>query len=107
MMKSLAGLVVAIGLVVASAQTALAQTGSMQSGAMSSSMAMPKCASGDSVVGVNTQTKMYMTQSQMQAKSAGMTASQKAAMMQQHHVKMMCKSQATAMGAKPMTTPAL
>ena len=105
MMKSLAGLVVAISLLLVGAQTVRAQTGSMQSGAMSSSMAMPKCASGDSVVGVNTQTKMYMTQSQMQAKSAGMTASQKAAMMQKNHVKMMCKSQATAMGAKPMTPP--
>lgn len=109
-MKSLAGLVVAITLMLAGAQAAYAQTGSMQSGSMqsgsmSSSMAMPKCASGDPVVGVNTSTKMYMTQAQMQAKSAGMTPSQKTAMMQQNHVKLMCKSQATAMGAKAMTPP--
>lgn len=103
-MKSLAGLVVAITLMLAGAQAVFAQTGSMQSGSMSS-MAMPKCASGDPVVGVNTSTKMYMTQAQMQAKSAGMTPSQKSAMMQQNHVKLMCKSQATAMGAKPMTPP--
>jgi hypothetical protein len=72
---------------------------------MSSSMAMPKCASGDSVVGVNMTTKIYMTQTQMQAKSAGMTAAQKQAMMKKNNVKLMCKSQATAMGAK-MATPA-
>jgi hypothetical protein len=103
-MKSLTGLAVAIGLLLAGAQAVQAQTGSMQSGA-ASSMAMPKCASGDSVVGVNTTTKTYMTQSQMQAKSAGMTPSEKAAMMQKNHVKLMCKSQATAMGAKAATPP--
>jgi hypothetical protein len=72
---------------------------------MSSSMAMPKCASGDAVVGVNMTTKMYMTQTQMQAKSAGMTPAQKEAMMKKNNVKLMCKSQATGMGAK-MATPA-
>jgi hypothetical protein len=66
---------------------------------------MPKCASGDSVVGVNMTTKMYMTQAQMKAKSAGMTPEQKQAMMKKNNVKLMCKSQAAAMGAKPMTTP--
>ena len=103
-MKYLAGLVAVAGLLLAGAQAAIAQTGSMQSGAMSS-MAMPKCASGDSVVGVNTMTKTYMTQAQMQAKSAGMTPSQKAAMMQKNHVKLMCKSQAMSMGAKMATAP--
>jgi hypothetical protein len=103
-MKSLTGLAVAIGLLLAGAQAVQAQTGSMQSGAMSS-MAMPKCASSDPVVGVNMTTKMYMTQAQMQAKSAGMTPSQKAAMMQKNHVKLMCKSQATSMGAKAATPP--
>jgi hypothetical protein len=71
----------------------------------SSMMAMPKCASGDSVVGVNMTTKMYMTEAQMKSKMAGMTADQKQAMMKKNNVKMMCKSQATAMGAKMMTTP--
>ena len=100
-----AGLALAIGMLVAYAQPVAAQSGSMQSGSMASSMAMPKCASGDSVVGVNTMTKMYMTQAQMQAKSTGMTPSQKAAMMSKNHVKLMCKSQAVSMGAKMMTPP--
>jgi hypothetical protein len=69
---------------------------------MASSMAMPKCASTDSVVGVNMTTKMYMTQAQMKAKSAGLTPAQKQAMMKKNNVKLMCKSQATSMGAKPM-----
>jgi hypothetical protein len=68
-------------------------------------MAMPKCASGDPVVGVNMTTKMYMTQAQMKTKTAGMSMAQKEAMMKKHNVKMMCKSQATAMGAKMMTAP--
>jgi hypothetical protein len=78
------------------------QIASAQSNMMSS---MPKCAAGDSVVGVNTATKMYMTGAQMKAASANLTPEQKQAMMQKNHVKLMCKSQATAMGAKPMTKP--
>ncbi|HET6276323.1 MAG TPA: hypothetical protein VFE16_10380 [Candidatus Cybelea sp.] len=46
-----------------------------------------------------------MTQAQMKTKMAGMTMAQKEAMMKKHNVKMMCKSQATAMGAKMMTAP--
>jgi hypothetical protein len=69
---------------------------------MSKSMMMPTCASGDPVVGVNTNTKMYLTHDQMKMKSAGMTAMQKQAMMEKNHVKLMCKSKAEAMGAKPM-----
>ncbi len=74
---------------------------------MSSSghMMMPKCASGDSVVGVNMTKKMYMTQAQMKTKMAGMTADQKQAMMKKNNVKMMCKSQADAMGATMMKPP--
>jgi hypothetical protein len=64
-------------------------------------MSMPKCASGDAVVGVNMTTKVYMTQSQMKAKSAGMTMAQKEAMMKKNNVKMMCQSAAVKMGAKP------
>lgn len=90
------GLILTVGILFASALPTIAQ------GSMSSSMpAMPKCAAGDPVVGVNMTTKMYMTQSQMMAKSSGMTQSQKQAMMAKNHVKMMCKSQADAMGAKP------
>jgi hypothetical protein len=94
-----AGLVLTVGILLAGALPSVAQstTPSMQ--------AMPKCAAGDSVVGVNTTTKMYMTKSQMMAKSAGMSQSEKQAMMAKHHVKMMCKSEATAMGAKPMNSP--
>ncbi len=70
---------------------------------MSAAMAMPKCAAGDPVVGVNMNSKMYMTGDQMKAKSAGMSSAQKQAMMQKNHVKMMCKSKADAMGMKPST----
>jgi hypothetical protein len=97
-MKTIAtGLLFGAFLMFAGAQPTLAQ-------GMASAM-MPSCASGDSVVGVNMTTKMYMTQAQMKAKSAGMTMEQKKAMMKKNNVKMMCKSQATAMGAKPMTAP--
>ncbi|HEY1680939.1 MAG TPA: hypothetical protein VGF98_04835 [Candidatus Tumulicola sp.] len=91
--------------VVLSSHVALAQTSgsSMQSSSMMSSM--PKCASGDSVVAVNTSTKMYMTMAQVKAATANMTPAQKQAMMAKNHAKMMCTSQATAMGAKPMTKP--
>ncbi len=84
-------------------QPGYAQSSMSSSGSMMSSM--PKCASGDSVVGVNMTTKMYMTQSEMKSKMAGMTTAQKEAAMKKNNVKMMCKSQATAMGAKMMTTP--
>jgi hypothetical protein len=98
-MKNIAvGLLLGACFVVVSTQPSLAQS------SMTSSMAMPKCASTDSVVGVNMTTKMYMTQAQMKAKSAGMTMAQKQAMMKKNNVKLMCKSQAVSMGAKPMTT---
>jgi hypothetical protein len=93
MRTSLTVLALGACLMAASVQPASAQ-------GMASAM-MPKCASGDSVVGVNMTTKMYMTQAQMKAKSAGMTPEQKQAMMKKNNVKLMCKSQATAMGAKP------
>jgi hypothetical protein len=95
----------ALAAIVLSSHVALAQTSgsSMQSSSMMSSM--PKCASGDSVVAVNTSTKMYMTMAQVKAATANMTPAQKQAMMAKNHAKMMCKSQATAMGAKPMTKP--
>lgn len=95
-MKTIAAsLLLVIGAVLVSVQPSLAQS--------APSSMMPKCASGDSVVGVNMTTKMYMTQAQMQAKSAGMTPAQKQAMMKKNNVKLMCKSQATSMGAKPAT----
>jgi hypothetical protein len=94
-----AGLLLGACLAFVSTQPSLAQS------SMSSSMAMPKCASGDSVVGVNMTTKMYMTQAQMKAKSAGMSSMEKQAMMKKNNVKMMCKSQAMSMGAKPMASP--
>jgi hypothetical protein len=92
----------AMSMFVVSMQPGNAQSSMSSSGSM---MTMPTCASGDSVVGVNMTTKMYMTQAQMKAKMAGMTMDQKQAMMKKNNVKMMCKSQATAMGAKMMTTP--
>jgi hypothetical protein len=76
---------------------------SMQSSSMM--MATPKCAAGDPVVGMNTMTKMYMTHDQMKAKMAGMSQSQMQAAMAKNHVKMMCQSQAKAMGGKMMAKP--
>jgi hypothetical protein len=94
------GLVLGIAMLMGGTQASLAQS------AMSSSMSsMPKCSASDPVVGVNMTTKMYMTKSQMMAKTAGMTPEQKQAMMAKNHIKMMCKSQAAAMGAKEMTKP--
>lgn len=95
------GIVLGMAMLMGSIQASLAQS------SMSSSMssAMPHCAASDPVVGVNMNTKMYMTRSQMMAKTSGMTAAQKQAMMEKNHVKMMCKSQATAMGAKMMSSP--
>jgi hypothetical protein len=96
------GLLIAMSMFFVSMQPSQAQSSMSSSNAM---MTMPKCASGDSVVGVNMTTKMYMTQAQMKTKMAGMTMAQKEAAMKKNNVKMMCKSQATAMGAKMMTTP--
>jgi hypothetical protein len=98
-----AGLLVAMGMFLVSVQPSLAQSAMSSSSSMSAMV--PKCASGDSVVGVNMTTKMYMTQAEMKSKMSGMTADQKMAMMKKNNVKLMCKSQATAMGAKMMTPP--
>ncbi len=83
---------------------ALAQTA--PSSMAPNAMAKPSCAAGDPMVGVNMNTKMYMTAAQMQAKSAGLTPDQKQAMMKKNNVQMMCKSKADAMGAKMMAAPA-
>jgi hypothetical protein len=98
-----AGLLMATSMFFVTMQPGYAQSSMSSSGSMMSSM--PKCASGDSVVGVNMTTKMYMTQSEMKSKMAGMTTAQKEAAMKKNNVKMMCKSQATAMGAKMMSAP--
>jgi hypothetical protein len=102
-MKTIAaGLLIAMGMFMVSMQPSYAQSSMSTSAPM---MAMPTCASGDSVVGVNMTKKMYMTQAQMKAKMSGMSMDQKQAMMKKNNVKMMCKSQADAMGAKMMTPP--
>ena len=95
-MRNATAILFCAGLLASAGQAGFADTAMMP--------AMPKCAAGDPVVGVNPATKMYMTQAQMQAKSAGLTPAQKQAMMQKSHVKLMCKSQADAMGAKMMKT---
>ena len=69
---------------------------------MHSSMMMPKCASGDPLVGVNTVNKTYMTHDQMKMKMAGMSDSQMHGMMMKHHMTMMCMSKAKSMGASMM-----
>jgi hypothetical protein len=97
------GFLLAAGMFMVSIQGAHAQSSMSSSNSMMA--AMPKCASGDPVVGVNMNTKMYMTASEMKTKMSGMTMAQKEAAMKKNNVKMMCKSQATAMGAKMMTPP--
>ena len=94
-------LLLASGMVAANVLPSAAD--SMQSSSMMTTM--PKCAAGDPVVGMNMMTKMYMTHDQMKAKMAGMTQSQMQAAMTKNHVKMMCQSQAKAMGGKMMTKP--
>jgi hypothetical protein len=94
-----ATLLFAAGAFVATAQPTFAAD------SMQSSMTMPKCASSDSIVGVNMTTKMYMTQAQMKMKMAGMSQSQMHATMTKNNIKMMCKSKADAMGAKMMKPP--
>lgn len=95
-------LLMAMGMLLVSMQPSQAQSSMSSSASM---MTMPKCASGDPVVGVNMTKKMYMTQAQMNTKMAGMTADQKQAMMKKNNVKMMCKSHAEAMGATMMKPP--
>lgn len=70
-----------------------------------SMMQKPTCASGDPVVGVNMTTKTYMTHDQMKAKmqASGMTKAQAHAALEKKNIKLMCKSQALKMGAKPGT----
>ncbi len=75
-----------------------AQTMQSSGGSM---MQKPQCKTGDPVVAVNTQKKMYMTADQVKAKMSGMSQEQKQMAMQKKHVKWMCKSDADAMGAKP------
>ena len=102
MKTAAAGLLIAMSMLFVSVQPSQAQTNMATSSPM---MTMPKCASADPVVGVNMMTKMYMTQSQMKSKMSGMSATEQEAMMKKHDVKMMCKSQADAMGAKMMKPP--
>jgi hydroxymethylglutaryl-CoA reductase len=92
----------AVGLFAAALRPSIAQD-SMQSSSMMTTM--PACASGDKVVAVNMNTKMYVTQDQMKKKTAGMSQPDVQAMMAKNHVKMMCRSQADAMGAKMATPP--
>jgi hypothetical protein len=107
-MKTLSAALFSFALVAVNASASFAQMTAapampdMKTPAMS---AMPACPANDPAVGVNTATKMYMTQAQMKAHTAGMTADQKAAMMKSHHVTMMCQSKAEAMGAKAMAAP--
>ena len=65
-------------------------------------MAMPTCKAGDPVVGVSMVTKKYMTAEQMKAKLGSIPAEQKQAIIKNQKIKMMCKSDALAMGAKPL-----
>ncbi len=100
-MKNLVALAFA-GLLLGTAFQAGLAMDNMHGSMMHGSMMTPSCAAGDPVVGVNTKTKMYMSKSQMKAKTAGMSMSEKQSMMMKNHMKMMCKSKADAMGGKMM-----
>ena len=67
-----------------------------------SGMTMPTCKAGDPVVGVSMVTKSYMTAEQMKAKLGSMPPEQKQAIIKKQKIKIMCKSDAEAMGAKPL-----
>jgi hypothetical protein len=89
--------------VLALAMFAVASCPAFAADSMHSAMmmpAMPTCKAGDQVVAVNTQTKMYTTQAQANAKMAGMSQAQVHSAMMSHHEQWMCKSKADAMGAK-------
>jgi hypothetical protein len=81
---------------------ALAQTMQPTSGDAMSGMTMPTCKEGDPVVGVSMVTKMYMTADQMKAKFGGLPPAQKQGIIKNQKIKLMCKSEALAMGAKPL-----
>ena len=67
----------------------------------------PQCAAGDPVVGVNMTTKTYLTHEQMKAKTANMTKSQMHSAAEKNNMKLMCKSDAEKMGAKPMSSSSM
>ena len=101
-MKSIVAVALAAFLFSAATVAGSAMDG-MQMGGMHGSM-MPSCMAGDPVVGVNTRTKVYMSKRQMKMKMAGMSMSEQHAMMRKHHVVMMCKSKADAMGGRMMVS---
>jgi hypothetical protein len=84
------------------ATSALAQTMQPTNGDVMSGMTMPTCKAGDPVVGVSMVTKMYMTADQMKAKFGGLPPAQKQGIIKNQKIKMMCLSDALAMGAKPL-----
>ncbi len=101
-MKRISAIIYAAVLVALTGQAGFAMN-SMSS--MHGSMMMPKCASGDTVVGVNMNSKMYMTHAQMEKKMSGMSKDKMHMMMMKNHMQVMCKSKADAMGAKMMKPP--
>lgn len=96
-MKHCASLAVLIVMLAGTALPGSALSKSMHSSMMASA---PKCATGDAIVGVNMMSKTYMTHAQMKAAAKGMTDAQVHSMMSKNHMKMMCQSTATHMGAK-------
>jgi len=100
-MKNVSALMLTSALLFAVSAPGLAQSMNNMKSAPSSMMT-PKCAAGDPMVGVNMNTKMYMTRGQMKMKMSGMSKSKQDQMMMRNHVKMMCELKAQAMGAKMM-----
>jgi len=96
MNRILAALIFTV-LVVGNVQSAFAMD------SMHGSMAMPKCAAGDPVVMMNTQTKAYTMADKehmaMMHMDSGMMDKNT---MTQKHMTMMCKSKAAAMGGQMM-----
>ena len=98
-MKKIVSAIFSAALVGVACFPGTAMTKSMHSTMMAQG---PKCAAKDNVVGVNMSTKMYMTHMQLKNAAKGMSDAQVQAMMTKSHVKLMCQSAATKMGAKMM-----
>ena len=94
-MKTIAFSALAVALLTVSFQPASATTGP-------SGISLPKCP--DSVVGVSSKYRVYVTAAQLKAQEPNMTADQFKAWMDKNSIKLMCKGQAVAFGAQPITS---
>ncbi len=94
-MKTIVFSALAIALLTVSLQPASATTGP-------NGISLPKCP--DSVVGVSSKYRVYVTKEQLLAQEPKMTADQFETWMHKNNIKLMCKGQAVAFGASPITS---